>query len=112
VLPIGGKTGTGDNEFHIYAKGGGLLATHTVNRTAAFTFFIGDRFFGTVLAFVPGKQAASYDFTSALAVEILKDLTPSFLPAIKAAEPQHFTAAPPVESSRLNTPPRRLELQP
>jgi membrane peptidoglycan carboxypeptidase len=105
VLPIGGKTGTGDNEFHIYAKNGGLLATHPVNRTAAFTFFIGDRFFGTVLAFVPGKQAANYDFTSALAVEILKDLTPSFLPAIESAEPQHFTVAPPAAISRLNTPP-------
>ena len=101
VLPIGGKTGTGDNEFHIYAKNGGYLATHTVNRTAAFTFFIGDRFFGTVLAFVPGKQASSYDFTSALAVEILKDLTPSFLPAIQSSEPQHFTAAPPAATSRL-----------
>jgi membrane peptidoglycan carboxypeptidase len=104
VLPIGGKTGTGDNEFHIYAKNGGLLATHPVNRTAAFTFFIGDRFFGTVLAFVPGKQAASYDFTSALAVQILNDLTPSFLPAIQSAEPQHFTSrpaasSPPVASS-------------
>jgi hypothetical protein len=92
ALPIGGKTGTGDNQFHIYAKNGGLLASHTVNRTAAFAFFIGDRFFGTVLAFVPGKQAASYNFTSALAVQILNDLTPSFLPVIQQAEPQHFTA--------------------
>jgi membrane peptidoglycan carboxypeptidase len=108
VLPIGGKTGTGDNEFHIYAKNGGLLATHTVNRTAAFTFFIGDRFFGTVLAFVPGKQAASYDFTSALAVQILKDLTPSFLPAIESAEPQHFTARPATSSPQ--KPPLRTQL--
>src|SRR5579883_2520383 len=91
VLPIGGKTGTGDNEFHIYAKNGGLLGTHPVNRTAAFAFFIGDRFFGTVLAFVPGKQSASYNFTSALAVQVLNDLTPAFLPVIQKAEAQHFT---------------------
>ena len=64
-----------------------------MNRTAAFAFFIGDRFFGTVLAFVPGKEAASYDFTSALAVQVLKDLTPSFLPVIEKAEPEHFTLA-------------------
>ena len=95
VLPIGGKTGTGDNQFHIYAKHGWLLGSHPVNRTAAFAFFIGDRFFGTVLAFVPGKEAASYDFTSALAVQVLKDLTPSFLPVIEKAEPEHFTLAHP-----------------
>jgi membrane peptidoglycan carboxypeptidase len=91
VLAIGGKTGTGDNQFHIYAKNGGLLGAHTVNRTATFVFFIGDRFFGTVLAFVPGKAAESYDFTSALAVQLLKDLTPAFLPVIEKAEPEHFT---------------------
>jgi membrane peptidoglycan carboxypeptidase len=93
VLPIGGKTGTGDNQFHIYAKNGGLLASHAVNRTAAFAFFIGDRFFGTVLAFVPGREAESYDFTSALAVQVLKDLTPAILPVIEKAEPEHFTMA-------------------
>jgi cell division protein FtsI/penicillin-binding protein 2 len=93
VLPIGGKTGTGDNQFHIYAKNGGLLGSHTVNRTAAFAFFIGDRYFGTVLAFVPGKQAANYDFTSALAVQVLKDLTPALMPVIHNAEPEHFTMA-------------------
>ena len=91
VLPIGGKTGTGDNQFHIYAKNGGLLGAHTVNRTATFVFFIGDRFFGTVLAFVPGKEAESYDFTSALAVQLLKDLIPALLPVIEKAEPEHFT---------------------
>ncbi|MGH2877974.1 MAG: hypothetical protein ACRDLV_17110, partial [Solirubrobacteraceae bacterium] len=63
------------------------------NRTAAFVFFIGDRFFGTVLAFVPGKEAANYHFTSALAVQVLKDLTPSFLPVLDKPEPQRFTAA-------------------
>jgi membrane peptidoglycan carboxypeptidase len=83
VLPIGGKTGTGDNQFHIYAKDGGLLASHTVNRTAAFAFFIGDRFFGTVLAFVPGEKASGYDFTSALAVQVLKDLTPTLMPMLE-----------------------------
>jgi membrane peptidoglycan carboxypeptidase len=95
VLPIGGKTGTGDNQFRIYAKNGGLLGSHTVNRTAAFAFFIGDRFFGTVVAFVPGREAANYDFTSALAVQVLRDLAPAFLPVIQKAEPEHFTTAHP-----------------
>jgi membrane peptidoglycan carboxypeptidase len=77
VIPVGGKTGTGDNEFRIYGTNGGLLGSRVVNRTAAFAFFIGDRFFGTVLAFVPGKEAADYKFTSALAVQVLKDLSPT-----------------------------------
>jgi membrane peptidoglycan carboxypeptidase len=91
VLPIGGKTGTGDNQFHIYGKGGGLLDSRAVNRTAAFAFFIGDRFFGTIVAFVPGNNAASYKFTSALAVQVLKDLTPTFIPLIEKTYPEHFS---------------------
>ena len=80
VLPIGGKTGTGDNRFHAYGQYGQLAATRVVNRTAAFVFFIGDRFYGTILAFVPGKAAGSYSFTSALAVQVLKDLEPRLRP--------------------------------
>lgn len=78
VMPIGGKTGTGDNQFHQYGKWGSLLSSRSVNRTATFAFFVGDRFFGTIVAFVPGKEAASYNFTSALALEVLKGLYPTF----------------------------------
>ncbi len=55
---------------------GRLIGSRVMSRTAAFVFFIGDRYFGTVLAFVPGQKAAGYDFTSALAVQVLKDLEP------------------------------------
>ncbi len=82
VLPIGGKTGTGDNRFEEFGPGGVLTSSRAVNRTAAFAFFIGDRFYGTVLAFVPGQEAANYDFTSALAVQVLKSLQPFLLPLI------------------------------
>lgn len=82
-LPVGGKTGTGDNEFHVYGNRGAELGARTVNRTAAFTFFIGDRFYGTVLAFVPGEKADSYGFTSALAVQLLKDLAPDLAPLLE-----------------------------
>jgi membrane peptidoglycan carboxypeptidase len=87
VIPVGGKTGTGDNEFHVYSANGALLGTRNVNRTAAFTFFIGNRFFGTALAFVSGKQAGDFGFTSALAVQLLKDLTPDLAPLLEAASP-------------------------
>ena len=76
VLPVGGKTGTGDNRLQEFGAHGGIIASKVVSRTAAFVFFIGDRYFGTILAFVPGRTASNYGFTSALAVQILKDLEP------------------------------------
>ena len=82
VLPIGGKTGTGDNRLEQFGPHGRLLVSQVVNRTAAFVFFIGDRFYGTILAFVLGKTAANYKFTSALAVQVLKDLEPRLLPLL------------------------------
>jgi membrane peptidoglycan carboxypeptidase len=85
LLPIGGKTGTGDNRLQRFAANGGLIGSQVQNRTAAFVFFIGDRFYGTVLAFVPGKSAGNYGFTSALAVQVLKDLEPSLLPLVTQA---------------------------
>jgi membrane peptidoglycan carboxypeptidase len=67
-LAVGGKTGTGDNRF----------AKRPVNRTATFAFFVGDRFFGVVTAFVDGRQAADYQFTSALPVQVFKHLQDVF----------------------------------
>jgi membrane peptidoglycan carboxypeptidase len=78
TLAIGGKTGTGDNRFEtIHSRG---RSSRVVNRTAAFAFTIGDRFYGTVVAFVPGREAAKYGFTSALPVQVLKHLLPVLQP--------------------------------
>jgi membrane peptidoglycan carboxypeptidase len=82
VLPIGGKTGTGDNRLQEFGPHGSMIGSKVVSRTAAFVFFIGDRFYGTILAFVPGKTAGNYKFTSALAVQVLKDLEPRLLPVL------------------------------
>jgi len=76
VLPVGGKTGTGDNRLESFTAHGALIGSKVVNRTATFVFFVGDRYFGTIVAFVPGSKAASYSFTSALAVQIFRDITP------------------------------------
>lgn len=76
AVPVGGKTGTGDNRFRIFAPGGRLLESRVVNRTATFAFFLGSRYFGVVTAFVPGPEAGDYDFTSALPVEVLRALLP------------------------------------
>lgn len=81
-IPVAGKTGTGDNRFKVFAPGGAMVAERSVNRTATFVFIIGDRLFGTVTAFVPSETATSYKFTSALAVQILKDLAPSLQPLL------------------------------
>ena len=83
-LPVGGKTGTGDNRYHHYGAGGGVIGTHVVDRTGTFVFFIGDRFFGTVTAYVPGPEAARFSFTSGLAVQLLKILEPELRPLIDA----------------------------
>src|SRR5947208_4427461 len=85
-LPVGGKTGTGDNRFERFAKGGGITSSRVVDRTATFVFFLGDRFFGTVTAYVPGPDAARFHFTSALAVQLLKGLEPELRPLIGSPE--------------------------
>ena len=82
VIPIGGKTGTGDHRYETFGRGGQLLSSRVVSRTATFIFFIGTRFFGAVTAHVQGEQAAGYDFTSALAAELLKILAPELRPLI------------------------------
>ena len=81
-LPVGGKTGTGDNRFDRFARGGGIISSRVVDRTATFVFFLGDRFFGTVTAYVPGEDAAHFHFTSALAVQLLKVLQPELQPLL------------------------------
>jgi hypothetical protein len=84
-LPVGGKTGTGDNRYHQFAAGGGSIGSHVVDRTGTFVFFLGDRFFGTVTAYVPGPDAARFSFTSGLAVQLLKVLEPELRPLINSS---------------------------
>lgn len=83
VILVGGKTGTGDQRFDVYGAGGHLIESRFVNRSATFVFNIGQRFFGSITAYVHGPQAANYDFTSALPVQLLKVLAPSIMPLIE-----------------------------
>lgn len=85
VLPVGGKTGTGDHRFDVYGARGQLLESRVVSRSATFVFNIGERFFGSITAYVYGPQAARYDFTSALPVQLLKVLSPSLMPMMASA---------------------------
>ena len=77
TIEIGGKTGTGDHRFDTYGKHGELISSRVVNRSATFMFLLGDKYFGTLVAYVPGEEAAKYHFTSALATQILKSLIPT-----------------------------------
>jgi hypothetical protein len=88
-LPVGGKTGTGDHRMEEFDARGKLLRERVVNRTATFVFFIGDRFYGTITAYVPGAAAADFSFTSSLPVELLRQLTPELQPLLAAGvQPQ------------------------
>lgn len=93
-LPVGGKTGSGDNRYETFARGGGLLSSRPVSRTAAFAFYIGDRYYGVVTASVEGEEAARYRFTSALPLQILKLLAPAINERLGCSK------APPVASLR------------
>jgi membrane peptidoglycan carboxypeptidase len=90
IIAVGGKTGTGDQRFEVYGAGGRLIESRFVNRSATFVFNIGERFYGSMTAYVHGPKAADYDFTSALPVQLLTTLAPSLMPMI---EPPKDTAA-------------------
>lgn len=82
-LLLGGKTGTGDNRFITRNIKGHRIASRAVNRTATFVFFIGDNYFGTLTAFVPGQEAADFSFTSSLPVQVLKSMAPIIEPYLQ-----------------------------
>jgi len=84
-IPVGGKTGTGDNRYEICRAGDPPRKVQVDNRTATFVFTIGDRFFGTVTTYVNGPEARRYNFTSSLPVQILKLLAPSLKPLVADA---------------------------
>jgi membrane peptidoglycan carboxypeptidase len=93
TLTVGGKTGTGDELADRVSAG-----DKEVSRSAAFVFYIGDRFFGTITAHVPGDQLSRYRFTSALPVQVLKVLGPALQPMV--ARPR---GAPPLTGQLIAT---------
>ncbi|MBD9565665.1 transglycosylase domain-containing protein [Pseudomonas sp. PDM09] len=82
-LAMGGKTGTGDNRIEAIGSGGRILSSKSINRTATFVFFIGDKHFGTLTAYVPGRTAENFKFTSALPAQVLKGMAPILSPYLQ-----------------------------
>jgi hypothetical protein len=85
VVPIGGKTGTGDHRFEVYGAGGKLVSSRVVSRSATLAFLIGDRYFGVLMAYVQGPDAEHYKFTSAMPSQLLKALVPSVIPLVEGS---------------------------
>jgi membrane peptidoglycan carboxypeptidase len=83
VLEVGGKTGTGDHRYGHTGGGGHKNAERKISRSATFVFTIGDRYFGTIMAYVNEPYAARYRFTSALPTQLLKSLGPQLLPVLE-----------------------------
>ncbi|MFZ2171324.1 MAG: transglycosylase domain-containing protein [Methylococcaceae bacterium] len=94
VLSVGGKTGTGDHRKEVWGTGGRLLESKFISRAATFTFFLGDRFFGIITAYVAGDNAGQYHFTSSLPVQIVKFLKPTLSPLINNTLPGKNMAKP------------------
>jgi membrane peptidoglycan carboxypeptidase len=103
-LTLGGKTGTGDNRVEVFGAGGQLVRSRSVSRTATFVFFIGERYFGVITAYVPGQTAQHYNFTSALPVQILKNLAPQLNPYLDPQNPKACATASPARYSETATP--------
>ena len=91
-IVVGGKTGTGDNRRDIFSSRGRLIESKVINRTATLVFFIGDRFYGTITAYVDGPDAARFKFTSSLPVQMMKILAPELMPLV-SSEPKEIIPA-------------------
>jgi membrane peptidoglycan carboxypeptidase len=89
LIPVGGKTGTGDELVDRYGPGTAAGERKEVSRSAAFAFFLGQRHFGVITAHVPGVNVEGHSFTSALPTQVLKALEPALRPLVRdtATEP-------------------------
>jgi len=97
-LKVGGKTGTGDNRIETVGAGGRVLSSRAMNRTATFVFYLGQHHYGTLTAFVPGRAAENFRFTSALPVQVLKGMAPILLPYLEPGT--HSQCLPPVPAAQ------------
>jgi membrane peptidoglycan carboxypeptidase len=100
TIEVSGKTGTGDQRFDVYGAGGRLIESRFVNRSATFVFNIGQQYYGSITAYVHGPKAEHYDFTSALPVQLLKNLAPSLMRII---EPDSGSACRAIQAPQSST---------
>ena len=94
LITVGGKTGSGDNRFETFNRYGGVISSRATNRTATFVFYLGERYFGVITAYVQGREAENYRFTSALPVTLLRLLAPTLLTKLDKDSNQPATVNP------------------
>lgn len=85
-IVLGGKTGTGDNRLQTVNRAGTVVQSLARNRTATFVFYLGNRHFGTLTAYVAGSDSEKFTFTSALPVQVLKGMAPILSPYLAPNE--------------------------
>jgi Penicillin binding protein transpeptidase domain len=105
VLTVGGKTGSGDNRFETFSRSGAVTSSRATNRTATFVFYIGARYFGVITAYVQGRDADNYRFTSGLPVMVLKLLAPTLLAKLDS---NFHALAPAAEALPLKPPAKSI----
>jgi hypothetical protein len=110
LITVGGKTGSGDNRIETFNRWGNVTSSRATNRTAAFAFYIGDRYFGVVTAYVQGREAEHYHFTSALPVTIVKLLAPTIIAKLEKKEVQQSTT--PAEAIQSDGNSRKADFKP
>lgn len=103
-LPVGGKTGTGDHRYDVYGPGRQLISSRVIDRSGTLVFYIGDRYFGTMMVYVHEPFAKDFKFTSAMPAQLLKVLAPAIQPLLDAggsckAAPRVAPAAKPASSA-------------
>jgi len=98
VVTAGGKTGSGDNRFETFNRAGAVISSRATNRTATFVFYIGERYFGVITAYVQGREAGNYHFTSGLPVTILKLLAPAIVARLEN-KPLKQPTTPPADQT-------------
>lgn len=81
-LVVGGKTGTGDHRQDSLGKGGRVLSSRVLSRSATLMFLLGEHHYGTVMVFVNEPHAADFRFTSSLPTALLKAMAPSLGPLL------------------------------
>ncbi len=102
-VQVGAKTGTGDNRYRVFAPGGRLVESRSVNRTSSLVFFVDDRFYGVITAYVAGEEADQFRFTSALPAQIFRELAPVFEGLLHRASQGELVGGPINGSSRTGT---------
>ena len=96
-LAIGAKTGTGDHRRKSFGRGGQLIGSQVVSRTATVVFFVGERLFGNLTIYVPGPEAAEFGFTSSLPAQLLKAMAPALQPLLDGSSLRTAEAVAPSE---------------